>query len=188
MKKKLAALLFVDNTNSAEKVLNNEIAKLSKADVESQVYTEFDEQFQALDVTEGKVTEEDINTACRRILEAKYKLGLFSNPYRYCNTKRNKTDIYSAENRQIARDVAAETFVLLKNEGNLLPLKKGSPDNIHPQRDHNSNLPTGSEQNLRTAAPPYCFPERLHPRQCVPVHHPAGRKRTYSASHSRHSA
>ena len=61
----------------------------------------------AQSVADGKVTEEDINTACRRILEAKYKLGLFSNPYRYCNAKRNKTDIYSAENRQIARDVAA---------------------------------------------------------------------------------
>lgn len=95
----------------------------------------------AQSVAEGKVTEEDINTACRRILEAKYKLGLFSNPYRYCNTKRNKTDIYSAENRQIARDVAAETFVLLKNEGNLLPLKKqGKIALIGPLADTRNNI------------------------------------------------
>ena len=95
----------------------------------------------AQSVADGKVTEEDINTACRRILEAKYKLGLFSNPYRYCNAKRNKTDIYSAENRQIARDVAAETFVLLKNEGNLLPLKKqGKIAQIGPLADTRNNI------------------------------------------------
>lgn len=95
----------------------------------------------AQSVADGKVTEEDINTACRRILEAKYKQGLFSNPYRYCNAKRNKTDIYSAENRQIARDVAAETFVLLKNEGNLLPLKKqGKIALIGPLADTRNNI------------------------------------------------
>jgi len=75
-------------------------------------------------VKEGKVSEETINTACRRILEAKYKLGLFTDPYRYCDTKRQKTEIFTAENRKAARDVAAETFVLLKNDNNLLPLKK----------------------------------------------------------------
>lgn len=75
-------------------------------------------------VKEGKVSEENINTACRRILEAKYKLGLFSDPYRYCDSKRQKTEIFTAENRKIARDIAAETFVLLKNDNHLLPLKK----------------------------------------------------------------
>lgn len=78
----------------------------------------------AKSIAEGKVSEEDVNIACRRILEAKYKLGLFSDPYRYCNTKRSKSEIYTAENRQAARNVAAETFVLLKNEGNILPLKR----------------------------------------------------------------
>ena len=75
-------------------------------------------------VKEGKVSEETINTACRRILEAKYKLGLFSDPYRYCDANRQKKEIFTAENRQAARDVAAETFVLLKNDNQLLPLKK----------------------------------------------------------------
>lgn len=87
-------------------------------------------------VKEGKVTEEDIDTACRRVLEAKYKLGLFKDPYRHCDPKRAKKDVYTAENRKIARDVAAETFVLLKNEGNLLPLqKKGKIALIGPLAD-----------------------------------------------------
>lgn len=73
---------------------------------------------------DGNISEEEINTACRRVLEAKYKLGLFDNPYKYCNPKRRKTDIYTSENRKAARDMAAESFVLLKNENNLLPLKK----------------------------------------------------------------
>ena len=95
----------------------------------------------AKSIAEGKVSEEDVNIACRRILEAKYKLGLFSDPYRYCNTKRSKSEIYTAENRQAARDVAAETFVLLKNEGCILPLKKeGKIALIGPLADTRNNI------------------------------------------------
>lgn len=95
----------------------------------------------AQSVEEGKVSEEDINTACRRILEAKYKLGLFSDPYRYCKAKRSKSEIYTQENRKEARDVAVETFVLLKNEGNLLPLKKeGKIALIGPLADTRNNI------------------------------------------------
>ena len=72
---------------------------------------------------EGKVTIDEINQACRRVLEAKYKLGLFHDPYRYCDKKRRDSDIYTVEHRQAARNLAAETFVLLKND-NVLPLKK----------------------------------------------------------------
>lgn len=75
-------------------------------------------------VKDGTVSEEAINTACRRVLEAKYKLGLFADPYKYCDTKRRKRDIFTAENRAAARRIAAETFVLLKNQDNLLPLKR----------------------------------------------------------------
>lgn len=75
-------------------------------------------------VKDGTVSESTIDTACRRILEAKYKLGLFENPYKYCDFSRRKKDIFTRENRQVARDIAAETFVLLKNRDNLLPLKK----------------------------------------------------------------
>lgn len=75
-------------------------------------------------VKDGTVSEEAINTACRRVLEAKYKLGLFADPYKYCDTKRRKRDIFTADNRAAARRIAAETFVLLKNQDNLLPLKR----------------------------------------------------------------
>ena len=92
-------------------------------------------------VKEGKVSEESINTACRRILEAKYKLGLFANPYRYCDSQRQKTEIFTTENRKAARDVAAETFVLLKNDKDLLPLKKeGKIALIGPLANTRSNM------------------------------------------------
>ncbi len=95
----------------------------------------------AQSLKEGKVSEADIDIACRRILEAKYKLGLFNDPYRYCDSKRQKTDIYNAENRKIARDVAAETFVLLKNDNNILPLKKqGKIALIGPLADTRNNI------------------------------------------------
>ena len=91
---------------------------------------------------EGKITEEDINKACRRILEAKYKLGLFTDPYKYCNVERAKNEIFTPENRAIARDIAAETFVLLKNEGNILPLKrKGRIALIGPLANTQANMP-----------------------------------------------
>lgn len=73
---------------------------------------------------EGKITEKEIDQACRRILEAKYKLGLFDNPYKYCDTERAKTDIYTDEHRSIARRISAESFVLLKNDKQTLPIKK----------------------------------------------------------------
>lgn len=59
---------------------------------------------------EGKVTEEQINTACRRILVAKYKLGLFKDPFKYCNEERAKKDLFTPEHRRAAREMAAESF------------------------------------------------------------------------------
>jgi beta-glucosidase len=73
---------------------------------------------------EGKVTLKDIDQACRRVLEAKYKLGLFDDPYRYMNEERAKTDIMTPENLQIARKIAGRSMVLLKNDKKILPLKK----------------------------------------------------------------
>ena len=75
-------------------------------------------------LSEGKVSQQQIDLACRKILEAKYKLHLFEDPYRYCDLNRSKTEIFTKENRQEAREIAAQSFVLLKNENNLLPLKK----------------------------------------------------------------
>lgn len=92
-------------------------------------------------IKEGKVSEVTVNTACRRILEAKYKLGLFDDPYRYCSEKRAKKEIFTPEHKAIARKIAAETFVLLKNEGNLLPLqKKGKIALVGPLADTRSNM------------------------------------------------
>ena len=90
---------------------------------------------------EGKVTMADIDQACRRILEAKYKLGLFENPYRFLDPKRHKTDIYTPEHQEAARQLAAESFVLLKNEQGLLPLKKqGKIALIGPMADNRANM------------------------------------------------
>lgn len=93
-------------------------------------------------VNEGKVSVKDIDTACRRILEAKYKLGLFHNPYQYCDLKRAKKEKYTAENRAVARNIAAQSFVLLKNEAQLLPLKKtGKIALVGPMAHTRANMP-----------------------------------------------
>jgi beta-glucosidase len=73
---------------------------------------------------EGKITLNDIDLACRRVLEAKYKLGLFTDPYRYMNPERSKKDVLTSDNLKTARDVATRSIVLLKNDKQILPLKK----------------------------------------------------------------
>ncbi len=91
---------------------------------------------------EGKVTTAQIDAACRRILEAKYKLGLFEDPYRYCNENRAKTEIFTDANRKEARAIAAQSFVLLKNNNNILPLKKaGTIALIGPLGNNKENMP-----------------------------------------------
>ncbi len=90
---------------------------------------------------EGKVTIAQIDAACRLILEAKYKLGLFEDPYRYCNAERSKTEIFTDANRRDARGIASQSFVLLKNKGNLLPLKRtGTIALIGPLADAKENM------------------------------------------------
>src|SRR5213592_535286 len=98
---------------------------------------------------EKKITQKQIDDACRRILEAKYKLGLFDNPYRYCNEQRATSEIYTDANRKAAREIAADCFVLLKNNpspggsgAGLLPLKKsGTIALIGPLADAKENMP-----------------------------------------------
>lgn len=75
-------------------------------------------------VNENKVDIKVIDSACRRVLEAKYKLGLFADPYRYVNEDRNKKEIMSADKLQLSKQAAIESFVLLKNK-NVLPLSPG---------------------------------------------------------------
>jgi beta-glucosidase len=75
-------------------------------------------------VKEGKVSEEHITDAARRILRVKFELGLFDDPYKYCNEEREKEVIGSKEMHDAALDMAKKSIVLLKNEENLLPLQK----------------------------------------------------------------
>ena len=97
---------------------------------------------------EGKISMKTLDTACRRILEAKYKLGLFDNPYKYCDLSRPARDIFTQEHRDAARRIAGESFVLLKNEPALpglapvLPLQKqGTVAVIGPLGNTRSNMP-----------------------------------------------
>lgn len=77
-------------------------------------------------LNEGKISEKDIHRACRKILEAKYKLGLFADPFRYCDPARPAKDMLTDANKLLARKAAANTFVLLKNDRQILPLKKNA--------------------------------------------------------------
>ena len=91
---------------------------------------------------DGSVSQKTLDTACRRILEAKYKLGLFEDPYRYCKEGEAEAKVYCAEHRAAARRIAAESFVLLKNEEGLLPLdKKGTVALVGPLANTAANMP-----------------------------------------------
>ncbi|HRO66395.1 MAG TPA: beta-glucosidase BglX, partial [Pseudobdellovibrionaceae bacterium] len=75
-------------------------------------------------VKEGRIKVADLNRAVRRVLEAKYRLGLFEDPYRYSDEDRAKSVLMSAEHRNHARNIARKSAVLLKNDKDVLPLKK----------------------------------------------------------------
>src|SRR5690606_18057641 len=103
-------------------------------------------------VEEGKVSEETITTAARRILEAKHKLGLFDDPYRYSDEKRPETDILTPGHRAKAREAATKSFVLLKKHNNTLPISKNAKIAlIGPLANNKTNMlgtwaPTGDNQ------------------------------------------
>jgi beta-glucosidase len=89
----------------------------------------------------GKITQKEIDQACRRILEAKYKLGLFKDPYNRMNADRAAKELLSPDNRKMSREVAAHSFVLLKNNDQLLPLKKsGTIALVGPLADNHRNM------------------------------------------------
>ena len=99
-------------------------------------------------IDEGKISMETLDKACRRILAAKYKLGVFDDPYKSCDLKRPKRDIFTKEHRDAARKIAGESFVLLKNDKSgssanpTLPLKKeGTVAVIGPLANTRSNMP-----------------------------------------------
>ncbi len=120
----------VSDWNSIGEIVNHGTAKdkqqaAAKAinagtdmDMESDAYIEHLETL----VASGMVKESTINEAVRRVLRIKFRLGLFDDPYRYCDTYREDNTLLSKENLAVARDVARKSIVLLKNEGGLLPL------------------------------------------------------------------
>ena len=92
-------------------------------------------------VRAGRCSMKAVDAACRRMLEAKYKLGLFDDPYMYCDTTLRNTVILCPEHRAEARKIAGESMVLLKNDRNILPLqKKGTIALIGPLADTRPNM------------------------------------------------
>ncbi|MFN3754807.1 beta-glucosidase BglX [Flavobacterium sp.] len=92
-------------------------------------------------VEEGKVSMSQIDNAVRLILNAKYDLGLFHDPYKYCDTNRAESEIFTSANRNEAKKIAVESLVLLKNENQTLPLKKtGTIAVIGPLADAKENM------------------------------------------------
>ena len=93
-------------------------------------------------IEKGEVSMKTLDRACRRILEAKYKLGLFDDPYKFCREEEAAKVVYSDENRAIARRISADSYVLLRNEGKLLPLqRKGTLAVIGPLANTAANMP-----------------------------------------------
>lgn len=92
----------------------------SDMDMESYAYESSLEQL----VKNGKVDIKLVDDAVKRILRVKFRMGLFDDPYKYCNEEREKNEIYSKKNQAIAREVAKKSIVLLKNETKLLPINK----------------------------------------------------------------
>jgi len=92
----------------------------SDMDMESSAYRNHLEEL----VKEKKVSVELIDDAVKRILRKKFEMGLFDDPYRFCNTERELAALNNPEHRKIARDIASKSIVLLKNEKNILPISK----------------------------------------------------------------
>lgn len=92
----------------------------SDMDMESRSYRDYLVQL----VRDGKVKIELVDDAVRRILRKKYELGLFDDPYKFCNEERQQQNWNKQEHRDIARDIARKSIVLLKNENQVLPLNK----------------------------------------------------------------
>ncbi len=74
-------------------------------------------------VENGRISEERIDEAVRNVLRLKFSLGLFDDPYRYCDEERERRLVYAPEHLEAARDVAVRSMVLLKNDGDVLPLR-----------------------------------------------------------------
>ncbi len=105
-----------------DKYQASEIAIKAGSDMDMESYA-YEDNLEPL-VNDGKINIALIDDAVKRILKLKFQLGLFDDPYKYCDEKREEKDVYSIENQNFAREVAKKSIVLLKNENQLLPLKK----------------------------------------------------------------
>ncbi len=113
----------------------------SDMDMESHVYVTELVQL----VKKGLVKESVIDDAVRRILRVKFELGLFDNPYKYCDEAREKSSIGNKANNDGVLDMAKKSIVLLKNDKNLLPLKKtGTKIALIGALANDKNSPLGS--------------------------------------------
>ncbi len=99
-----------------------QIAMNAGSDMDMESYA-YEAHLEAL-LNENKITLEQLNDAVRRVLRLKFELGLFDNPYKYCDEEREIKNVYTKEHLAIARDAARKSIVLLKNETNILPLSK----------------------------------------------------------------
>ncbi|MFT6939089.1 MAG: beta-glucosidase [Cyclobacteriaceae bacterium] len=112
----------------------------SDMDMESRIY---ENHLKTL-IEEGKVPMSMLDDAAGRILRVKFQLGLFEDPYRYCNAEREKSTMLSDEHFTVARDAARKSIVLLKNEGNLLPLKPSQKIAVIGELASSNDIPLGS--------------------------------------------
>lgn len=104
-----------DRKQAAEQAINAGVT----IDMESRCYTEYLEEL----VAEGAVSEATVDNAVRRVLMRKFRMGLFDDPFRYCDDPvRERREVLSEANLEVSRDMARKSIVLLRNEGGLLPL------------------------------------------------------------------
>ncbi|RMZ50080.1 beta-glucosidase BglX [Flavobacteriaceae bacterium PRS1] len=113
----------------------------SDMDMESYLYVNHLEEL----IADGNVDEDLIDDAVKRILKVKFELGLFEDPYKYCDSDREKRVVGSKEINEVVLDMAKKSIVLLKNENNLLPLKKeGQKIALIGPLSDDKNSPLGS--------------------------------------------
>ncbi|MCF8366316.1 MAG: glycoside hydrolase family 3 C-terminal domain-containing protein [Bacteroidales bacterium] len=110
--------IVADNKEAGELALNAGV----DMDMQSAIFNDYT----LTSFNEGKVKIEDIDDAVRRILSIKYKLGLFDDPFKYCDEERENTLVMHPDHLNFAREFAAKSIVLLKNEGEILPLSKNT--------------------------------------------------------------